>query len=714
MKKVCLFFLLFTYTYVVSAQDRPITEEQEQEVPIDTVAVKKVDANKNTHAEISEQTDSLQQNSNLIAQDSLIPIKKKTKNKIADTLKVASEVTIADYKIISLQRDTIHFDTTLTIQKEYKYNYLRRDDFELIAFSNLGQTYNSLSLDLERIHSKPQLGARAKHFNYMEINDINYYHVPTPTTDLFFKTSMEQGQLLDALVTLNTSKQLNFSIAYKGMRSLGKYQHILSSTGNFRFTTNYLSKNKRYNLRLHFTSQDILNQENGGLAIREQFTEEVDFGGEDFRDRSRVDVKYENAQNFLLGKRYFLDHEYVFLRKNDSLKNYSLSLGHRYNYETKLYRFEQSQNNVLFGDAFQTSNLYDISRLKTMFNQGRLSYKSKITGDVTLKASAYTYNYYFNSIVVTDEGDVVKNQLRDNELAVGAEWRKKIGGFSVYADVNSNISSNFENTSINAYAKYNFTPDDLVKVSVSSISKMPNFNFLLYQSDYIPYNWQNIDGVGNEFKEEEIQSIEFEFNSKKWLNLYASYSKLNNYTYFGLYESPVEEPVVEDPLLEEPILQVRPFQESNEISYLKLKASKDFKLLWNFSFNTTVMYQQVDQQNEVLNVPEIVTRNTLYYSNHLFKKAMYLQTGITFKYFTEYYSNAYSPLLGEFYIQNQEKIGAFPMMDFFINAKVRQTRIYLKAEHFNSSFTGFDFYSSPDYPYRDFVIRFGLVWNFFS
>jgi hypothetical protein len=71
-------------------------------------------------------------------------------------------------------------------------------------------------------------------------------------------------------------------------------------------------------------------------------------------------------------------------------------------------------------------------------------------------------------------------------------------------------------------------------------------------------------------------------------------------------------------------------------------------------------------------------------------------------------------LLGEFYIQNREELGGFPMLDFFINAKVRQTRIYLKAEHFNSSFTGNTFYAAPNYPYRDFVIRFGLVWNFFS
>ena len=76
--------------------------------------------------------------------------------------------------------------------------------------------------------------------------------------------------------------------------------------------------------------------------------------------------------------------------------------------------------------------------------------------------------------------------------------------------------------------------------------------------------------------------------------------------------------------------------------------------------------------------------------------------------------NAYNPILGEFYIQNKEEFGGYPLLDFFINARIKQTRIYLKAEHFNSAFSGYNYYAAPGYPYRDFVIRFGLVWNFFS
>ena len=194
------------------------------------------------------------------------------------------------------------------------------------------------------------------------------------------------------------------------------------------------------------------------------------------------------------------------------------------------------------------------------------------------------------------------------------------------------------------------------------------------------------------------------------MNLEASYTKLKNYTYFGVL--PVVPEAGEEPTAE--FSQVQPFQSGTEINYLKVKVNKEFRFLRNFALNNTIMYQKADQENDVFNVPEIITRNTLYYSNHLFKKAMYLQTGVTLKYFTKYYMNAYNPVLGEFYVQDQEEIGNFPMLDFFINAKVQRTRIYFKLEHFNSSFTGYNYYTAPDYPYRDFVIRFGLVWNFFS
>ena len=93
---------------------------------------------------------------------------------------------------------------------------------------------------------------------------------------------------------------------------------------------------------------------------------------------------------------------------------------------------------------------------------------------------------------------------------------------------------------------------------------------------------------------------------------------------------------------------------------------------------------------------------------------MYLQTGISVKYFTKYKMDGYNPLLSEFYSQQTTEIGNFPILDIFVNAKVRQTRIYFKLDNFGTIFLkDKNYFSAPNYPYRDFVIRFGLVWNFF-
>ena len=91
----------------------------------------------------------------------------------------------------------------------------------MLPFANVGATYNTLAYDFSRKNFKPLFVAQRHHFNYDQIEDVSYYNVPTPLTELYFKTAFEQGQQLDAFFTVNTSEQFNFSIAYKGVRSLG-------------------------------------------------------------------------------------------------------------------------------------------------------------------------------------------------------------------------------------------------------------------------------------------------------------------------------------------------------------------------------------------------------------------------------------------------------------------------------------------------------------
>lgn len=594
---------------------------------------------------------------------------------------------ISDYLIISHESDTTFVDTTLNINKLYKFNYLRKDNFELLKFSNLGQTYNNLGYSFYTNDLMPDFAAQSKHFNYMGINDINYYHVPTPLTELMYKTPFEQGNLLDAFFTVNTSKRFNFSIAYKGMRSIGKYHHIITSTGNFRFTANYKTKNNRYLARTHIVMQDILNEENGG--VRDDNIIYFESGDPEFIDRSILEVNFEDAEGVLKGKRFYLDQTYNIIER-DSASNNNLSVKHIISFDDKFYTFTQTAKNDYFGDAFKTSDLNDKVTLENLYNKLELNFSNKAVGNLQFNLNHNNYNYGYDKIVVLN-GNTITNRLKGDIFSAGGKYSKQFKSFQLDGEIGINISGDFEGNYFRGEAIFNILEDLIASAQIKHVSKAPNYNKLLYQSDYINYNWQN------NFNNTETQQLSFKLVSTKIGNLSIDYSTISDYTYFAVKEDGF----------------VNPFQNSKTINYLKVKLEKEFKV-GKFALNNTILYQNVKDDNSTLNVPEFLTRNTLYYSNHFFKNnALYLQTGITFNYFTEYNMNAYDPLLSEFYVQNENKFGAFPMLDFFINAKIRQTRIYLIAEHFNSAMTGYNFYSAPNYPYRDFIIRFGLVWNFF-
>lgn len=597
------------------------------------------------------------------------------------------------YKIYTIERDTTYVDTSLTVQSDYKYNYLRKDTFGLLPFANEGQTYATLDFGLLKHNVYPEFGFKAKHFNYFKPEDIRYYSVATPLSELYFKTVMEQGQNVDALIAINTSEQFNVSISYKGLRSLGKYINQLSSTGNFKITASYFTKNKRYISNFHYTGQDISNGENGGITTLSDFEEE----SAAFRNRARFQVYFTDAKSFLKGKRVFIDHSF---RINSKDTENNLILNHQFNYETKYYEFYQlTQSTTIgeetiqrFGQSLYNGEINDQLRYRKMYNQVGLSFKSNLLGKFKVFVEDYYYKqYYAYNWVINDVTIPYKIDNRINSLGGQYFYEKnKIKGSLL---INKAISSQTF-SELSAQASYKVNDKNSIEFGYQNVSKVPDNNYIFHQSTYINYNWFN------SFKNEKINT--FTVNAKtQWIDASLKAMLLNDHLYFS------------DDNPDADTLAVTPKQYDKSINYLSLKISKEIKYR-KWALDNTILYQNVTQEDNILNVPQLTTRNTLYFSDYYFKKELFLQTGITFNYFTSHYINDYNPLLAESFVQNDKKIGGFPMFDFFVNARIRQARVFLKAEHFNSSFTGNKFYSAPNYPYRDFMVRFGLVWNFFQ
>ncbi|MBO3116992.1 putative porin [Winogradskyella sp. DF17] len=601
--------------------------------------------------------------------------------------------TIDLYKIVKATNDTTFVDTTLSLKKLYKFNYLQEDNFGLISFANIGQTYNTLTFNSAEQYSLPLFGASARHFNYKKGSDMEYFEVPTPWTRLTYKTAFTQGQLLDAFFTINMSKQFNFSIAHKGLRSIGNYQHALTSSNNLRITSNYKSLNKRYNARGHMTWQRILNEENGG--IRDEDIINFTSGNEEFLDREVFDPNFEDAEGVLIGKRFYLDHTFEITKPKDSIQNNKLLLLNTVSFEDMYFEYVQtSPATDFFGSAF-SNTIRDRATLENFQTDVGVSYFNNLIGELKFKLEYSDLNYGYNSVVLLNNQNI-PNRIQANVLAVNGQYKKMFSGFIIEGKAGLNLSDDFGGNYIYGNIGYQLNQDIYLEGALSISSRLPNYNFLLYQSDYLNYNWYNFGDYNNV----NTQQISFSLKSEKYLDIDFDISNIDNYTFFNLEG------------IEEGVKIIKPRQYQNTIQYLRIKFRKDLRY-GKFGLDNTVLYQNVISDEDVLNVPAIVTRNTFYFSDQLFKKALTFQTGVVFNYFTKYNMNGYDPLLAEFYTQNNTELGGFPRLDFFVNAKIRQTRIFLIAEHFNSSFTGYDFFSAPNNPYRDFTIRFGLVWDFF-
>lgn len=597
--------------------------------------------------------------------------------------------TALDYKIISLARDTTSIDTTLSVRAYYKHNPIGKDMFEYLPFSNMGQTYNSLAYDFRQTEIQPQIGGTTNRFYYLSAADIPYYYLPTPITQFTYKSAVEQGQMLHSLFSANINPRLNIFIRYNAMRSLGNYQNILSSIGNFVGGFSYTSKNKKYWILAHYSSQDIEHQENGGLLVPTQFSS----GDLQFTNRGLVDVVMTDANNFWEAKRYFLHHQYNFLR-NENAINAQILLKHQAQYETTYYNYNQAATapNNFFGESYVPTNIFDKSNLKTWSNQLGAELVLPYLGKTYIYGKSYFYNYFFNSVFSDASGVRMPNRISDTDYGIGISWKKLYKGFLIEASGEQMLAGTLLGTNISAKAAYKFNEKNQISAGINLHSAMPNFNFLLYQSDYKNYNWYNASNFGRQNNQTLYADIK-----TQWADISFDLSNINNYTYFDTNSQG----------------QATASQHAGNIQYLKLKLSKDLRF-GKFGLDNTLMYQQVIQGNEILNVPTFTTRNTLYFSSYVFKKAMYLQTGVTLKYFTSYHMNHYNPLLAEFQTQTSQKLGNFPIMDAFINAKVRTMRIFFKVEHFHSRLLKRNYYSAPNYPYRDYILRLGISWNFFT
>ena len=609
---------------------------------------------------------------------------------IADKFKERAKLPLApisDYLRITVSGDTIATDTTLTQLLARSFNVARTDLFGRIPFSNIGRPMGELIKSPTT--ETPLLGNAALQYTVYEQDRMQFYRTPTPLTELMFLTTHNRGQLVDGFLATNLSPNLNIMLGYRGHRSEGHYAFEEVSSGSFRTSINYQSKNKRFGARAFYTYHDLKQQEHGGLLFPEaQFESQ----SPQFSDRKLIDVRFGDINHRVVQRSYYIDKKYTLAEE--------LSLLSSLHYDSRYFQMQQNTPSSVFAATLLPGITKDQHSVGYTNIKSGLEWNNPLLGKLTALLRYQRTGQYFNSSIRTAEFSVPLITTFD-DLRLEGDYKKKLSLVYLSAQVALPVNQSIYGLKVAAQVEVPIDSTLTFSASVHREERLPALNKMAYQSNYLNYNWNRLSNQPLEKYNRLVASLA----SKSFGKLSAGVERIENYTYFASLLSTGE--VSGDESL------VRPYV-SNAVINLSVAEYENAIPFGKWTADFRARYQQSGSTETYYNVPKFILRSSLYYSTELFQKAMFAQIGVRGHYFDAYYADAYHPILAEFYVQNTQKVGGYPLVDLFFDAKIRTMRLFLTYQHLSSGISSVPYYAAPNYPYRDGVVRFGFIWNFFD
>jgi hypothetical protein len=146
--------------------------------------------------------------------------------------------------------------------------------------------------------------------------------------------------------------------------------------------------------------------------------------------------------------------------------------------------------------------------------------------------------------------------------------------------------------------------------------------------------------------------------------------------------------------------------------------------LWrHLRIEGTLIYTRLlEESDNAITVPEMFANGQLSYANIFFKGNLDLHTGFEAHWKSDYYAMGYDVPIRQFYIQQQTSTGkrepflsrSFPLVDFFVNAKIKRARIFFRYNNLVQWFTKEGYFPTPRYIGVRNMIDFGFDWSFYD
>ncbi len=620
----------------------------------------------------------------------------------------------------------VHESRLDTLYADFQtYSPLLKNAISAETLGNFGSSVQSNDYFDRSFDSREFLFMRNLHYYGRWPRDIRFYNTTKPFTLLeygqLFSNRPYSESWLRVFQTQNINPSLNFGFSYNSITSKGRYLNQEAKDNALNLFGSY--NIDRYDLWFIIGKNKFKNGENGGLLTPSSIED--------------PDLKPENLPVWFSGtnaetKNSFgvIAHQYKFGKwikvkeKNEEFQKFitRFALMHTLEFSDNSRNFTEIEPNPYFDFTDSRGRVY-------FYGTEHLPYIKSSKGTASLPSTQdktgmkrVTNLFYLKAVEATDRkytfgkqayigNDLISIYFPREELIytpgimqppLGLTRSKSLTNSFVGGSVFSTTSKfwNWNATGRYYIQGYRFADFDLqgriekpirtsrdtsfVRISGSMTNTSPDYFYNHYYSNH--YKWENNFDKTYELK----VGLAYEKPFRRFKAGFK-YSIVNKFLYWDETSLPA--------------------QASSEFSVVQVFLNKDFKF-GPLNIQNSVLYQK-STTDKYIHVPEVSTRNTIFLEG-VISKVLFFQMGVDVRYDTKYYADYYSPALGMFYVQHNEKIGNYPWGDAFVNLKIKRTRFYVKYNNLTTKFVKSGYYTSPGYAAQAASACFGLSWTFYD
>ena len=562
--------------------------------------------------------------------------------------------------------------------------------------------------------------------------DVTFTNTLSPYTNLTYYKSFNSRyseERFKSYFAVNANKKFGFGFYVDYVYGRGMYNNQSTALFNGGIFASY--RGDKYDMHFIFNNDNLKMRENGGITDDRYITNPLDMAeGKKQYTSNDIPTLLNKTWNHNTSYHAFLTHRFnlgFYDEKEDSTQTDSIAYAEKFVPVTsfihtmeldfngrKYITQDDAQNRELYEHTYFGNDSIDKDRRTSVRNTLGISLREGFNKWAKAGLTAFLTHEY-RDFTLPDTTDVPNQRIfkhyKESILYAGGELLKEQGNLLHYkvlgelaiagedagqfrlegnGDLNLNLLGDSVRLDVNAYVK----------------NLNPVFFYRNFHSKH--YWWDN-----NDLSKIMRTRLEGKLSSQKLgTTLRMGVENIKNYTYLANTSVPVTNQAGQIVSFKN---NAAVFQHSGNIQVFTAMLQQKLKY-GIFHLDGEVVYQKSSEQS-ILPLPELSAYGNLYLKTGLAKNVLQVELGADVRYFTKYNAPDYSPVIGQFYLQNPENeisIGGCPMIDVYANLHLKRTRIFVMLYNANQTMGNSRYFLAPHYPISPRILKLGISWNFFD